>query len=477
MARAKLEFLTKEEMARVHEISIKVLEQVGVIVHSRSVSDLLLQNGGVRAKDEKRILVPEPLVREALMSTPKSLLLAARDKNQDINIPTTDNIRISNGGEGVYIKDLLTGDRRQPGTDDVRDFAVIGNALPQVDFLWSMVGALDQPADLKGLVELKVDFEFSTKHAQVGAASAQEARNLARLSFILAGGEKEFARRPIMSSVQCPISPLTFEGRTVEAQVELSRAMVPVVAMSAAVAGFTAPVTLAGTLAQVNAENLASMVISQLAKKGSPWIYSSDSAQGDLKTGSIDYGALETQLLRTGSAQMGRSYGLPTMTGGVGIENTTLMLGSAMEGVPHMIVMSLVPSDLGSGLGGLDQAAGASYEQLVAEAWVWDLAKEFARDFAADDTAISFETIREAALDSNFLGKRHTLQRFRREAAAASKPGAILSGRGDVVSRGRLLKEAKAEAEKILRENRRAVVSKDESRLMDDFVSKVRKGL
>lgn len=150
--------------------------------------------------------------------------------------------------------------------------------------------------------------------------------------------------------------------------------------------------------------------------------------------------------------------------------------GSAREGVPYMALMSLVPSDLGSGLGGLDQAAGASYEQLVAEAWIWDLAKEFSRTFAADDSAISFETIRDAAMDGNFLGKRHTLRRFKDEAVAAKKPEAVLAGRGDVPGRGELLRKAKAEVQSILKENKQPAVTKDESRRLDEFVKSVGKG-
>lgn len=477
MARGTLQFLSGDDIGLIQEASTQLLEEVGVSIHSKGVVDLLLENGASLSKEHGRVLIPESMVREALARAPKSILLAARDRSQDIRLPVEGWVRVSNGGEGVFIKDMLTGETRAPTSEDVRDFAVLVDALPQLDFLWTMVGALDQPPDLKGLVELKLDLEYSTKHAMVGASDAAEARRMIELASLLTGGEDELAKRPIISSVQCPISPLTFEKGSIEAQVELSRAMIPVVSMSASVAGLTSPVTLAGTLAQVNAENLASLVVSQLARKGSPWIYSSDSAQGDLRTGSIDYGALETQLLRAGAAQIGRAYGLPTMTAGIGLESTTLDLGSAGEGVPHMALMSLVPSDLGSGLGGLDQAAGASFEQLVAEAWIWDLAREFSREFHADLAAIAFETIRDAALDGNFLGKRHTLTRFREESVASRKPEALLAGRGWGRPRGELLRRAKAEAERILRERAVPRVTKDEARALEGYVERFRKGL
>jgi trimethylamine--corrinoid protein Co-methyltransferase len=319
-------------------------------------------------------------------------------------------------------------------------------------------------------VELKACIEHTTKHFQGGASSAEEAREMVELASIIAGSREELTRRPFISAVECPISPLAFESGLAEAQVEFARNGIPVVAMVASVVGLTSPVTLAGSLTQINAENLASLVISQVASRGAPWIYSSDSVPGDLSTGSIDYGALEANIIRAGAGQMGRSYGLPTMVAGIGIENTSTLLARVRDGVPYMAMQGLVPSDLGSGLGGIDQAAGASFEQLVADAWIWEVACEFARDFAADDSAISFETIRDASLDGNFLSKRHTLTRFKKELSGTSSPESSFSGRGSSGKRGDLLRRAKEEVRKTLARPRTSMVTKDESARMEEFI-------
>lgn len=474
MARGRLEFLSSEEIRRIHDTSIKVLEKVGVAVNSQSVVKMLLDSGCLQSQDKTRVLIPENVVKSALARVPRSVLLASRDGKHDIRIPSADRLYVTNGGEGVYVKDLITGETRAPTEEDVRKFTFLAGSFPQIDFCWLMVGAQDAPAHLKGVVEMKAGFESTYKHIQSAAASADEAHNIVKLASVLVGGEERVAKRPIFSAVQCPISPLTFEKGMVEGQVELAKAGVPVVSMSAAVAGMTSPVTVAGTTTQVNAENLASLVISQTASKGAPWIYSSDSTPGDLKTGSIDYGALEANLMRTAAGQMGRFYALPTMVSGIGLENGSLLLGRVKDGVPTMVVQGLVPSDLGSGFGGIDQAAGASYEQLVVDAWVWDAAREFIRNFGADDAAISFETIRDAGLDGNFLGKRHTLSRFKQEFVAVSKPEAVLSGRADSEPIGTLIRKAKEEAKKILDANQELLVSKEESESMQSVIREIR---
>ena len=473
MARGKLQFLSSDEIRRIHDTSLKVLEEVGIALESDAVTKLLLDSGCTASKDGERVLIPESVVKSALSKAPKSILLASKDGKHDIRIPDRERLFISTGGEGVYIKDLLTGDTHTPTAEDLAKFEKLTEALPQIDFSWFLVGAQEQPAHLKGFVEMMTGFTHTTKHIQSAAADAQEAKNIIELASIFTGGPEGLAKRPVFSAVQCPISPLTFEVGLSEGQVELARAGIPVVSMVAAVAGMTAPVTISGTLTQVNAENLASLVITQSAMKGAPWIYSSDSMPGDLKTGSIDYGALESNLLRAGAGQMGKFYGLPTMVAGVGIEGSSLLLGRPRDGVPIMVTQALVPSDLGSGLGGIDQAAGASFEQLIVDAWVWDSAKEFIRSISVDEAAISFETIRDAGFDGNFLGKRHTLTKFKQEYVAVSKPEAVFSGRSDSEPRGALLKKAKDEIRRILGTPTEPAASSDELEQMDALLKKL----
>lgn len=438
-------------MDRIDATARRTLEEVGVFIHSESVNNLLLDAGAEKCREGKRILIPGHMVDDALSSAPKSVLLAGMDDKHDITIPSAnDRLFAANGGEGVRVTDQITGRRWSSSTEDLRKFAVLVEALPQIDFFWPMVGALEQPIKKKEVAELRESMKWTTKHIQMGAITAEQARAMVKMGAAVTGGEDELAKRPVFSAVQCPISPLAFEKGLAEAQVEFARAGIPVVAMAATVAGLTSPITISGTTAQVVAENLASLVITQTAKKGAPFVFSSDSCPGDLKTGSIDYGALETPLFRTAAGQMGQRYGLPKMTAGVGLENLSAGMTDIWQGVHYMITQLLVPSDLASGFGGLEQAVGASYEQMVLDAWVWDIAREFSRDFETDDSAISFDTIRAAGLDGNFLSKKHTSERFRKEFVSTRRHETTISERMDGKNRGHALRKAADAAKEIL---------------------------
>lgn len=468
MARARLRFLDSPEIERVYDTALRALEEVGVKVNSDDVTRLLLDNGSQPSEDGSRTLIPEDLVKEALKSAPKSVLLAAADASHDMRIPSENHdMFVANGGEGVSLVNMVTGDRRPTTTQDLRDFAILVEQLPQVDFFWPMVGALDQPNDIKEISELKTAFEWSSKHIQMGAITAKQARTMLDMASLLMDGRDNLTKRPIFSAVQCPISPLSFEKGLIEAQVEFARAGVPVVAMSASVAGLTSPVTISGTIAQVTAENLASLVITQVAARGAPFIFSSDSSPGDLKTGSIDYGALENVLFRTAAGQVGEYLGLPKMVAGVGLENLSISVGNIWEGVPYVANQSLVPSDLGSGLGGTDQAVGASFEQLILDAWVWKAAKELSREFDFDDDSISFETIKAAGLDGNFLAKKHTSMRFRSESTATRMPAVTMADRLKASSRKAAIERAREEALKMLSEPHKPRIDGTVSEEMD----------
>jgi trimethylamine--corrinoid protein Co-methyltransferase len=473
MARGQMTFFRPEEIERVHRASIRLLEEVGIQMRSASVSRMLEDAGATRSSDGRRLLIHEGMVREALSRVPKSILLAGRGEAKDMRIPSDKNLFVATGGEGVYLKDLVDGTTRAPTCDDLRDCAIIVESLPQIDFFWELVGAQEFTGErLKSVVELATSLQYTSKHIQGEALSAEAALDQIEMATMIAGGEKELARRPILSSVQCPISPLIFEAGLSEAQVAFAEVGVPIVAMSAAMSGLTAPVTIAGTIAQTNAENLASLVITQTARKGAPWIYSSDSAPADLRIGSIDYGAIEGILTRTAAGQMGRYYNLPVMCAGIGIENMSVLLGSVRDGVHHMMMEAQVPSDLSSGFGGLDLGAGASLEQIVIDAWIWDVAREVIREFDTDDDAISIETVRESATDGNFLAKKHTLKRFRQELSATRHPEAATNGGSMDAAPGALVKRAREEMKRILSGPKTPIVSRDISKQLEAVVER-----
>lgn len=415
IARAVLEFLSAPERKEILAASFRILDEVGVRVRSRRVLDLLARHGARTDEAQERAWLAEPLVRAALAEGPRSVLLAAQDPAFDLRLPTDEGPRVATGGEGVELWDLETLRTRPSLALDLVRFARLADALAPVDFFWPVLTAHELGPSLKSVGEIALALRWTRKHVQHEALSAEDARAEVGLASALAGGAEDLRERPLFSVVQCPISPLEFERGLIEATVELARAGIPIVAMSASMTGLTSPVTLAGTLAQVTAENLAELTICQAAQPGAPVVFSSDSSAADLRTGGIDYGAPESLLLRAGLGQIGRELHLPVMVTGAGLERLATA-GASLGDLARWMSLELLPtSDLSAGLGGLDSARGAALEQLVIDADVLSVARRLTRGFLTNAEALALETIREVGPGGLFVATMHTLDHFKQE--------------------------------------------------------------
>jgi trimethylamine--corrinoid protein Co-methyltransferase len=417
MAVAQISILSKNDIDLVHQKTLSILEDPGVRVNSEKALAVLEQGGAKVDRRTMRASIPESLVKETVRSLPKTVKLCARNPRQDMVAPRVGPPYMATNGTAVYMTDLASGERRTTIGNDLRDFMVLCDAMEPLDYVWPIVTAHDAPDRTHALSELTISLLNTTKHVQGEAVSAEEARGEIEVGTALAGGVDELAKRPLFSVIQCPICPLEFEKGSVEAVMEFARAGVPVVSMSMALCGLTSPVTLAATIAIVNAENLASFAISQMTKKGAPVVYSSESTAPNMMTGEIHYGAVEETLIAAAVAQMAKHYGAVTMVGGFGVG-----LGGESPGIyldPGELVFtsmtSLAMTDFASGIGGLDQAKGASLEQIVIDCDLWEEIRELRREVALDEQRFALDLIRTVGPGGNFLKEAHTARNLRKE--------------------------------------------------------------
>ncbi len=417
MAGLALSILSGDEIEAVHAKTLEILRDPGVAVRSPAALRVLELGGATTNTKTMRASIPEGLVKETLRRLPATVRLAARNPRQDLVAPKVGAPYMACNGTSVYMTELGGTAKRTTAARDLRDFMILCDAMDALDYVWPIVTAHDAPADSHALVELATSLLNTTKHVQGEAMSSREARAEIEVGAAVAGGLDELDRRPLFSVIQCPICPLEFEKGSVEATMEFAKAGIPVVSMSMALAGMTSPVTLAATIAIVNAENLASFAISQLARKGAPVVYSSDSTSPNMLTGEIHYGAVEELLIAAAAAQMARHYGAVSMVGGFGVG-----LGGEAPGIrldPAELLFTAtttaVPTDFGSGIGGLDGAKGASLEQVVIDCDLWEAVREQRRLVAFDEDRFAVDLIRSVGPGGTFLREAHTLRNMKRE--------------------------------------------------------------
>jgi trimethylamine--corrinoid protein Co-methyltransferase len=201
--------------------------------------------------------------------------------------------------------------------------------------------------------------------------------------------------------------------------VELAKAGIPVLPMSMALCGSTAPATIAGTLTIINAENLAAIVILQCTNPGAPVIYCAESTSADMRTGEINYEAPEFPLIAAGATQMARLYKLPCYTTPIGV------------------LTQMGRGDISADFGSLENAESSALEQVILDVEAWEQAKAYLRRFKVDEETLGLDAISKVGPGGNFLGLKHTLEHFQKEIWLKKETAILSSAGGSIVERAK----------------------------------------
>jgi trimethylamine--corrinoid protein Co-methyltransferase len=398
---------------------LKILQEIGIKVVSKKVQSLLVENGAKVDVASSIVNIPSSLVEEAIKKAPKEMVLCGRNPKFDLKLPAKNFPFVATSGFSVFMRDFKTGEKRMTKSSDLKDFAILSDHLNQVDFFWPIVTPTELPPAVQTVHGLVISFENTEKHVQYQALSEKDAKWQIKLASAIVGDEEKLKKRPIFSSVNCPVSPLVFEEGSSEAMVKLARAGIPVVPMSMALCGSTAPATIAGTLTIVNAENLAALVILQCANPGAPVIYSAESTSADMRTGNINYQAPEFPIIATGATQMARLYKLPCFTTPIGV------------------LTQMGRGDISADFGSLENAESAALEQVILDVEEWEHAKAYLRRFEIDEETLGFDAISEVGPGGNFLGLKHTLEHFQKEIWLKKETTILPSTDGSLVERAK----------------------------------------
>jgi trimethylamine--corrinoid protein Co-methyltransferase len=415
MAKTVLRFLEKDEEDLIHEESLRCLEEIGVMVHSEKTIKML-KGAGAEIDLKKMVArLPRDLVMSSVKKAPKEFTLCSREPKNDVVLPAKSYPYICTNGLSTYMTDLETGKKRPTTRKDLADFAKLADSLDAVSYFWPEVTAGDVPQDAHNVHELWVSLQAGTKHVQGDSTTEKDALTQIKIASLVAGGEKELRKRPIFSCTCCPIAPLSFEKGAVEAQVAFAKAGVPVSSMSMSMSGMSSPITLAGTIMNANAENLASITITQTANAGSPHVYASESTPIDMNTGGINYVASESPLISAGCAQMAKRYGIPSMVGQWGVDGLRPGMGRSFNEMATVALTMLSGTDCCSGMGGLESALGASLEQMVIDAYLWEGFRPVLRNFMVNREMVALDVVKAVGQGGTFLNHPHTARYFRKE--------------------------------------------------------------
>ena len=310
----RLNILSDADMARIHEASLALLGDFGMSDAPRSVTDLVCGAGGT-VTDEGRLAFPRNLVERALDGLQREVTLFGREPGHNLRLDRS-SVHVGSGGAAPMILDAESNSYRASTLGDLYDAARLVDALPHVQFFSRSLVARDMEDDR--LLDINTCFAAlagTAKHVFVSAASANHVRDIARMCHLAAGSPEAFAARPFLSlNINHVAPPMRFASEAAEVLVAAARAGFPCMVNTFGQLGASSPVTLAGCLAQSNAETLAGMTVAWLANPEATAIYGARPMVTDLRSGGMAGGSGEQAVLTAAASQIARRYGLPNST-------------------------------------------------------------------------------------------------------------------------------------------------------------------
>lgn len=410
----RFQVLTEQEIERIHQASLCILERVGVRIPHPEVR-ARCKAAGARVEETTGVVkIPERLIIEALESAGKRFSVFGRDLGRRARFGYGERNYNSIAGEAYWVDDeCLT--RRPASLSDVTVAARFGDALERIQ----IVGAMSDPQELPPsyrCVEVAAELlKNTTKPITFWFHDRRSARYVLELFAAVAGSEKMAAEHPFAYPLLEPISPLKFPYHGLDLLFETCRFPLPVQVGPMAQVGATAPGTLAGTLAQENAEILAGIVIIQQIRPGTPVCYGGIPHAFDMRTTQLIFAGPEQALMAVAMTQMGKRYGLPVYIN-VGLtDSKTVDAQAGLEAGITLTLGALAGADIFGHLGisGVDQAS--SLTMLVMQEELIGYVERLMRGIHVSDDTLAVDVVASVGHEGTFLSEMHTVQHFRQE--------------------------------------------------------------
>ncbi len=408
-----LKILSDQEIKRIHDATLWIIEKVGIRFPSAHALEIWAANGASIDRERNIVRAKPELIEKALKTCPPTYTLSARHPFQDLPLDGN-HVFVGTDGCGVEVIDIESGARRTSCLGDVRDIARLADATEEVGFHWVPVSAQDMPPETRGLHEIKAIWENSTKHVQTESIyNEREARAAIEMAATLAGGREELRKRPLLSLMQCSAPPLGHDGGSLDAALLAAEAGIPTGFMTMASCLTTGPATMAGTLAVGNAEVVAATALLQLAYPGAPVFYAAAQTASDLRTGAYTGGGPEDFLFGGAHNALSDFYNIPLSIGSFATGAKEPNWQAGIENSLSTFMASIVMSDMLLGVGFLHGSRIWSYAQMMMDCEIFSIIQKTMQGIVVNDETLALEVIAAVGPGGNFLNQKHTRQHMR----------------------------------------------------------------
>jgi trimethylamine--corrinoid protein Co-methyltransferase len=435
MCTKPINILMEDQAARVHSGALEVLDKTGVIFECQQALDIL-EDAGCRVNRTKRLVqFPAWLVEECMRRCPSSLSLKARNPRFSIQLGHPEVHFMS--CPGLFLLDLETGERRKAVLSDIGPLVRLLDALDHIHLAFMPVGTVADRPEQVVFEHITAEVMRNTEKVGVGANFHGSAKWVIEMCKVT---DQQ------VRSAMSPTSPLTYRKDTIEGGLMFARAGFPQLICPGIFMGASGPVTLAGTLVQQTAEQLAGATLLQLAVPGVPIMFGSYAHVMDMRTGSASIGSVEIGLIGAALAQMARFYRIPCQTSFPWTDSKVLDQQAGYEKAMQLVLCGLAGCSMISNGGGLEAERLWSPVQAVIDNELNAMVGRILEGIRVTDETLAVDVIHEVGpLPGNYLKTHHTRRLWQEEqfvprlSDRSSYESWVQQGSQDVVARAREL--------------------------------------
>jgi len=409
---AGLRLFSDAQLEQIHLASLEILRRTGVRV-SESEAVAMLREVGCTIRDGDLVRFPAAAVEEALQHVPSRIVLCDRGGRPHVYLED-ERCYFGTGSDLPNTLDLETGQRRPSLLQDVADTARLVDALPNLDFAMSMALPSDVPKATADRYAFLAMVENTAKPIVFTAWDESGLADIVAMAEIIAGEGVDLALNPFLLAYLEPTSPLQHSGPALRKLFLLADRGLPFVYAPGPLEGASAPMTPAGSLAMANAEVLSGLVIAQLRRRGTPFVWGSGSGPLDMRTMVGTYAAPEFMLHCLGMAELAHHYYHVPVWGFAGCSDAKgAGMQAGIESALWILWAALSGANLIHDVGYVESGLTCSYEMIVVGDEIIGFVRRLLAGVELSAEALALEVIDQVGPGGTFLSTAHTRRHFR----------------------------------------------------------------
>ena len=406
-----VEPLSQEQIEKINDASLSILEEVGVIFRD----DIAIADWkAVGAKIEGDLVkLDRGLIRELILSIPSEFSYSARNSANNLDLGGINSIFVPMTG-APYLRDLEDV-RRNPTLDDLANFHKLSHMLPGLhSSAHHIVEPMDHPISHRHLRITYSSMKHSDKTFMGMTTSGKNAEDVLDMCAILFGDDF-LETHPVVTGNCNGNSPLVWDETMLSAMRAFNRRNQPVLCSPFVLGGANTPSSTVPAVVQLNAEALSALAYTQVVRKGCPAIYGHYLSTVSMQSGAPMAGTPEISHMNFMIGQMARYYDVPWRTSNTLGGAKTLDAQAGYESATTLMAVVLSGANYIWHSAGWNEAGmHCSMAKFVIDAEQCEMAYRMMEGLRWDDFDEALSAVRDIGPGGHYLGHEHTQNNFQR---------------------------------------------------------------